>query len=144
MLLTRFDPARDFRELEEKLASAFRAPTNTDVDNLAGFAPLVNTREGEYAYHVEVDLPGVKKEDIHVDIKERILTISGERKTKNEVKKKDYHKIESFYGSFQRSFTLPENVDMENIEANCEDGVLEVVIPKMKKIDKEIKQIKIK
>ncbi len=144
MLLTRFDPARDFRELEEKLASAFRAPTNMDVDNLAGFAPLVNTREGEYAYHVEVDLPGVKKEDIHVDIKERILIISGERKTKNEVKKKDYHKIESFYGSFQRSFTLPENVDMENIEANCEDGVLEVVIPKMKKIDKEIKQIKIK
>jgi HSP20 family protein len=93
---------------------------------------------------VEVDLPGVKKEDIHVDLKGDVLTISGERKTKKEVKEKDYYKMESSYGKFQRSFTLPENTDAENIDANSKDGVLEVIIPKVKKSKKETKKIKIK
>ena len=71
-------------------------------------------------------------------------TISGERKTKKEVKEKDYYKKESSYGKFQRSFTLPDNTDPENIEANSKDGVLEVVIPKMERSKKETKKIKIK
>ena len=145
MLLTKFDPMRDFRDLEDRLTSALRLPDiSGELSNLSGFTPTVNTREGEYAYHVEVDLPGVKKEDIHVDLKDDVLTISGERKTKKEIKEKDYYKMESSYGKFQRSFTLPENTDAENIEANSKDGVLEVVIPKMKRSKKETKKIKIK
>ena len=145
MLLTKFDPMRDFRDLEDRLTSALRLPDiSGELSNLSGFTPTVNTREGEYAYHVEADLPGVKKEDIHVDLKDNVLTISGERRTKKEVKEKDYYKKESSYGKFQRSFTLPENTDAENIEANSKDGVLEVVIPKMKKSSKETKKIKIK
>ena len=146
MLLTKFDPAKDLRELEERLMSAFNMPAQSkgELANISGFTPAVNTREGEFAYHIEVDLPGVNKKDIHVDLKDDVLTISGERKIKNEVKKKDYYKMESSYGKFQRSFTLPENADSENIKANCEDGMLEVVIPKMKKIDKDVKKIEIK
>lgn len=145
MLLTKFDPMREFRDLEERLTSALKMPDlSSDFANVSGFSPSVNTREGEYAYHVEVDLPGVKKEDITVDLKDNVLTIAGERKTKKEVKEKDYYKKESSYGKFQRSFTLPDNTDAENIEANSQDGVLEVVIPKMKKSKKESKQIKIK
>jgi len=142
MLLTKFDPMREFRDLEERLSSALKLP---DISSdFSSFKPSVNTREGEYAYHIEVDLPGVKKDDINVDIKNDILTISGERKTKKEVKEKDYYKMESSYGKFQRSFTLPDNIDTENIEANSKDGVLEVVIPKMEKSKKETKKIKIK
>jgi len=142
MLLTKFDPMREFRDLEERLSSALKLP---DISSdFSSFKPSVNTREGEYAYHIEVDLPGVKKDDINVDIKNDVLTISGERKTKKEVKEKDYYKMESSYGKFQRSFTLPDNVDTENIEANSKDGVLEVVIPKMEKSKKETKKIKIK
>lgn len=145
MLLTKFDPMRDFRDLEERLTSAFRVPDiSKEFSNISGFTPSVNTREGEYAYHVEVDLPGVKKDDIHIDLKDNVLTISGERKTKKEVKEKDYYKKESSYGKFQRSFTLPENTDTENIEANSKDGVLEVVIPKLERSKKESKRIKIK
>lgn len=146
MLLTKFDPAKDLRELEERLMSAFNMPAQSkgELANISGFTPAVNTREGEFAYHIEVDLPGVNKKDIHVDLKDDVLTISGERKIKNEVKKKDYYKMESSYGKFQRSFTLPENADSENIKANCEDGMLEVVIPKMKKIDKDVKKIDVK
>lgn len=142
MLLTKFDPMREFRDLEERLSSALNLPDTSS--EFASFKPSVNTREGEYAYHIEVDLPGVKKDDIDVDIKDDILTISGQRKTKKEVKEKDYYKMESSYGKFQRSFTLPDNIDTENIEANSKDGVLEVVIPKMERSKKETKKIKIK
>lgn len=145
MLLTKFDPLREFRELEDRLSGALRLPElSSELTNVSSFSPSVNTREGEYAYHVEVDLPGVKKEDIHVDLKDNVLTISGERKNKKEIKEKDYYKKESSYGKFQRSFTLPENTDAENIEANSQDGVLEVVIPKIERSKKETKKIKIK
>jgi HSP20 family protein len=142
MLLTKFDPMREFKDLEERLSSALNLPDTSS--EFSSFKPSVNTREGEYAYHIEVDLPGVKKDDICVDIKDDVLTISGQRKTKKEVKEKDYYKMESSYGKFQRSFTLPDNIDAENIEANSKDGVLEVVVPKMEKSKKETKKIKIK
>lgn len=140
MLPARFDPFSDIRELEKRffpsVSSFFRD------DEMSGFKPAVNTREGEYAYHVEVDLPGVKKEDIKVDITGNTLTISGERKTKEEVKEKEYYKCESSYGKFQRSFTLPDNIDQENLTASCEDGVLEVVIPKAKAAERKKIEVK--
>lgn len=140
MLPVRFDPFSDMREWEKRffptVSSFFRD------EEMSGFKPAVNTREGEYAYHVEVDLPGVKKEDIKVDITGNTLTISGERKTKEEVREKDYYKCESSYGKFQRSFTLPESIDSENLTASCRDGVLEVVIPKA--TNPETKKIEVK
>ena len=144
MLITKFDPLREFRNLEDRMMNSLKLSADTDVTNVTGFTPSVNTREGEYAYHVEVDLPGVKKEDINVDLKDDVLTISGERKTKSEINEKDYYKQECSYGKFQRSFTLPEGTDVENIEANSQDGVLEVVIPKLKKVEKETKKIEVK
>ena len=138
MLLTKFDPFKQLKEIEKNLY--------TQVGNNEGvtaFVPTVNTREGEFAYHVDVDLPGVKKEDIKVDLNNGILTISGERKTKEEVKQEDYYKIETYFGKFSRSFTLPDNVDIENIEAKSDNGVLEIVIPKLKD-DVSKKSIEIK
>ncbi len=126
MLLTKFDPFKQIREIEKSL---YNQNKNEGVN---AFVPVVNTREGEFAYHVDVDLPGVKKEDIKVDINKGILTISGERKIKDEVKEEDYYKVETYFGKFSRSFTLPDNADIENIEAANENGVLEVVIPKLK------------
>lgn len=126
MFLTKFDPFKQLRDLEKDF---YTVSKNEGVN---AFVPVVNTREGEFAYHVDVDLPGVKKEDIKVDINKNILTISGERKTKDEIKQEDYYKIETYFGKFSRSFTLPENADVENIEAKSDNGVLEVVIPKLK------------
>lgn len=116
-----------------------------DKDNQTGisnFVPLVNTREGDYAYHIELDLPGVKKEDISIHNDDGVITISGERKFSKETKKEDYYHVESSYGKYQRSFTLPKEVDAESIEANYTDGVLEVVIPKLKRA--EAKKIEVK
>ena len=111
---------------------------------LSSFVPVVNTREGEYAYHVELDLPGIKKEDIDITTEDNVLTISGERKLKDEAKEEDYYRVESVYGKFSRSFTLPEKIDVENIHAESSNGVLEVVIPKLKVEDTKPKKIEIK
>ncbi|MBN2897014.1 MAG: Hsp20/alpha crystallin family protein [Campylobacterales bacterium] len=129
MLVTRFDPFRELRELENRFLRTYSAPEKEGA--IAGFTPSVNIREGEFAYHVDVDLPGVAKEDIKVDVKEGKLTVSGERNFKAEVKEEDYYKVETSFGKFSRSFALPENADVENIDAACDNGVLEVVIPKL-------------
>jgi HSP20 family protein len=141
MLITPYNPFRDIREIENRLFGS-RALSEME-ESVATFTPKVNTREGEFAYHVDVDLPGVKKEDIKVDVKENVLTISGERHSKEETKEKDYYRMESSFGKFSRSFTLPDNADIENIEAASDNGVLEVVIPKL--VSKEaVKSISVK
>lgn len=142
MLITRFDPFRELRDLENRFLANY-SHSDTQEKGISTFAPSVNTREGEFAYHLDVDLPGVKKEDIKVDIKEGRLTISGERNFKEEVKEEDYYKVETSFGKFTRSFDLPENVDVENIEASSENGVLEVVIPKLEKVE-NVKSITVK
>jgi len=137
MALVKFDPFREFRDLENRFLANM---SKKEESSISDFTPRVNTREGEYAYHVDVDLPGVKKENINIDVKDNVLVISGERNFKDEVKEEDYYKVETSFGKFTRSFTLPDSVDVENISASCEEGVLEVVIPKMEdaKVTKKI------
>jgi HSP20 family protein len=149
MLVTRYNPLDEFRDIRRgfdmlhNMINSVEQNRGNEV-SLADFVPSVNTREGEYAYHVEVDLPGIKKEDVDISVDGNVLTISGERKVKNEVKEDDYYKVESKYGKFSRSFTLPEKVDVEDIHAESGDGVLEIVIPKLKEIEVKPKKIQIK
>lgn len=147
MPVARYNPynERDFRkgfEVLNSLISNFES--GREESFLAAFVPKVNTREGEYAYHIELDLPGIKKEDIDITTEDNVLTISGERKIKDEVKEEDYYKVESRYGKFSRSFTLPEEIDVESIHAESADGVLEVIIPKKEDALKKPRKIEIK
>ena len=147
MKLTQFDPFKEFQNMQktfeymnrlmQSIESAAEAPA---VD----FVPAVNTREADDAYYIEVDLPGVKKEDINIDVKDNILTISGERKVEEERKEDDFYRVESVYGKFERSFSLPEDVDADKIEAEAKDGVLTVKIPKAQSVEKAPKKIEIK
>jgi len=149
MLITRYNPYGQMREFKRGfnfLNSMLGEINNEDTSTLKNdFLPTVNTREGEFAYHVEVDLPGIKKEDVDIALEDNALIISGERKVRDEIKEDDYYKIESSFGKFSRSFTLPEDADFENIHAESQNGVIEVVIPKLEtaKIDK-VKKIDIK
>lgn len=138
MYLAKFDPFKQLKEIEKNLYSQVG-----NNEGVTAFVPTVNTRESENGYHVDVDLPGVKKEDIKVDLNKGILTISGERKTKEEINQQDYYKIETYFGKFSRSFTLPDSADIENIEAKSDNGVLEIFIPKLKD-DVSKKSIEIK
>jgi HSP20 family protein len=144
MLVTRFNPYRemnDFRHAFDRMMSFERDGMDRSI---TAFSPAVNTREGDYAYHVEVDLPGVKKEDIDININDGYITLSGERNIKNELKEENYYKVESEYGRFERSFSLPEGVDVENIHAESSDGVLEVVLPKLEVVHEAPVKIEIK
>jgi len=149
MLVTRYNPSNQMREFRRGF-DLLNSMLDTIGENGTSvythdFTPTVNTREGEYAYHVEVDLPGVKKEDINIQVEDGTLVVSGERKEKKEIKEENYYKVESSFGSFSRSFTLPEEADIENIHAESTDGVLEVIVPKLEsaKVDK-VKKVEIK
>ena len=106
------------------------------------FRPKVNSRETEEAYSLEVELPGVQKENVEINLDGKVLSISGERSIKEGIKEEEYQKVESHYGLFSRSFTLPEKVDSENIGAKFENGVLEISIPKLT-VEKASKKIEI-
>ena len=97
------------------------------------FTPKVDVIENETSYEVQVAVPGLNKEDFKIEINDNDLTVSGERKFTNEKKDKNFRSIETSYGSFSRSFTLPDNADGSKISAKYTNGILELVIPKDEK-----------
>ncbi len=148
MLLTKFEPFGELRELRRGfnyLNSVMEGLEEQNIENgLSSFIPTINSRETDDAYFVEVDLPGVKKSDITIDVKDNVLSISGERKVNDRAKEDSYYKVESKYGKFVRNFTLPKDADVDKIEASNKDGVLEVKIPRQKILEKKPKKIEIK
>ncbi len=99
--------------------------------NKSWSVPAVNIREDENEFSLELAVPGMDKKDLKIDINEDVLTISSESKQETDESKNGYRKKEFSYSSFQRSFYIPENVNRDKIEANYQDGVLKVGLPKM-------------
>jgi HSP20 family protein len=99
----------------------------------SSFVPRVDVAETDKSFELQVAVPGLSKEDFKIEFNDGFLTISGERKFTNEKKEKNFHSVETQYGSFVRSFNLPDNVDAEKINATYNNGILEVVIPKDEK-----------
>jgi len=97
------------------------------------WVPVVDIYEDEKAITLKAELPDMHEKDIDVGVEEGHLTIKGERKFENEEKKENFHRIERRYGSFERTFALPDNVDAENISAKYDKGVLKVVAPKVER-----------
>jgi HSP20 family protein len=102
------------------------------------FVPKVDVVENESSFELHIAAPGMNKEDFKVEFNEGALTISGERKLSNEQKEKNFRSIETHYGSFQRTFNLPDNIVADKINAKYNNGILEVTIPKDEK--KVVKQ----
>jgi len=106
------------------------------------WAPLVDIAEDDKAYLIKAEVPEVEKNDIKVTLERSILTISGERKAEKEEKGKRFHRIERSYGSFVRSFTLPDDADAEHVSADFKNGILNVRVQKTEK--SKPKQIDVK
>lgn len=106
------------------------------------FAPSIDISENEKQFLIDAALPGMEKKDIDINLENGRLTISGERKLNNEDNGRQYHRVESHYGSFTRSFQLPDNVNDDSINASYKDGILNITIDKSE--EKMKKQIKIK
>jgi HSP20 family protein len=109
-----------------------------------GAAPAVDIVEGEKAYEVTVELPGMDEKNIEVKVAKGGLTIKGEKKEEKEEKKKDYYLSERRFGSFERYFRLPDGIDADKIEANFKKGVLTVTLPKKPEAQKPEKKINVK
>ena len=114
---------------------------NNEASN--NFVPQVDIAENDKAFEMHLALPGMSKEEFNIDLKEGALVISGERKFQNEEEDKHFKSIETHYGSFKRSFQLPENIMEGDIEATYKDGILAVIIPKDEK-KLAVRTIKIK
>lgn len=106
-------------------------------------APSVDIAETDKSYDVTADLPGVSEKDINVELKDDVLTVSGEKKEESEKKEKDYRLSERRFGSFKRSFRLPSGVDEEKVSAKFKDGVLKVVLPKTAEAQTKSRKIEI-
>ncbi len=146
MAITRWNP---FMELEQLLDRYHRdaAPSGTagrEVMNRADWAPVVDISETPEAFLIKAELPGVNKEDIKVSVEEGVLTIAGERHSEKEEKDKKHHRIERFYGSFSRSFTLPDTVDANAIHAESSNGLLTLTLQKQEKPKPKSLEIQVK
>ena len=133
--LTRWEPIREMEDLQTRLSTLFgRAPmrrTNGHEDiTLADWMPLADITEDEKEYLIKAELPELKREDVKVIVEHGVLTISGERKFEKEEKKKKFHRVERGYGTFVRSFTLPDDADGTKIKAEFKNGLLTVHLPK--------------
>ena len=110
---------------------------------LTNWAPRVDTTEDDKEYLINAELPGVKKEDVKVLIENGVLSISGERKSEKKEKGKKYHRVEQTYGTFMRSFTLPEGSSDEKISAEFRDGILKVRLSKDEKATAKAIEVKV-
>lgn len=135
MELVRYNPMRDIFGLPYRFNRRFGnffSPVRRSERSASAWNwnPKVNVADKDDSLVLNAELPGVEKKDITVELNGRVLTLRGERSSDSESKEEKYHRKERFYGKFERSFTLPEGVDPDAIEANHKDGVLTVSIPK--------------
>ncbi len=135
MELVRFNPTRGLVPFRRRLDNLFGdffgdLLDGPQTDAARGWNPKVDIFEDDDQFVVKAELPGVDKDKIAIDVDGRVLTVKGERSDENEIKEKNYYRRECTYGSFQRSFTLPDETDSEKIKAEYKDGVLKLNIPK--------------
>ena len=105
--------------------------------------PSVDISETPQQYSIRAEIPGMKKEDVKISINKNCLTISGEKKEEKKTGDQKFHRMESYYGSFQRSFVLPEGIKADKVEANFKDGVLSITVPKSEETKEKTVDIKV-
>jgi len=134
MAIIRWDPFRDMVTLRDRMNKLFEdmAASRGEERDLAtsSWAPAVDIYETEGEVVLTAEIPGIEEKDIEIKVEDNTLTLRGERKFEKETKEENYHRIERAYGSFFRSFTLPGYVDQDKIEAEHENGILKVRMPK--------------
>ena len=144
-VLTHWNPLREIHELQHRVFNALgNNPTGEcEAKAVAEWVPVVDIIEDEKEYLVKAELPGVPRENVHVTVEKGRLAIKGERAFEKEENGKKYHRVERSYGTFQRSFNLPENADAEKVEAEFKDGVLLVHLPKQEKAQPREIEVKV-
>lgn len=145
--MTEWNPFRELDEMQNRLSRFFggtsRRSNGREEITVAEWSPLVDITEDDKEYLVKAELPEVKKNDVKVRVEDGVLFISGERNLEKEEKGKRYHRIERAYGSFTRSFTLPEDADPNEVHAEFKDGVLNLRVLKDKNAKPKSIEVKV-
>ena len=145
MTMIKWDPLRELRIMQEQMNRLFERSREENANEPfeeGGWTPPVDIYEDAAEVVVKMELPEVEQEEIAVQIEGNSLVISGERKLERADERQNYHRVERGYGSFRRTFALPEGVDPEQTRASCEGGILKVVLPKLS--NAEPRQITVK
>ena len=143
-MITRFDPFREINALHNAMTRALQTAGPGFGDELTttgSFVPPVDIYEDENSLSLRLEIPGMKQDELDIRLENNTLTVRGERKFEKEEKEENFHRIERRYGSFARSFTLPNTVDTEKVNADYRDGVLAIELTK--RAETKPKQIKI-
>lgn len=145
MNVIRWEPFGAMEDMVNRFPSMFErwARLSGGGEKGTGWSPSVDISETDQEYLIRAALPAVRKEDVNVTVEDGMLTVSGERRQREEQKDEKFHKVESFYGSFSRSFSLPEGTDPSAIRAESKDGVLTIHVPKMKAAARKPTTIKV-
>ncbi len=142
--LTRWEPFREMENFLQSFSPFFARRLRRDDGEEVEWSPTANISETDKEYLIKAELPEVKKEDVKIAVDDGVITLSGERKHEKEHKDENELRIESFYGTFSRSFVLPDDADSKNISAESKDGVLRVHIPKTESKKSKPIQIEVK
>jgi HSP20 family protein len=144
-VLTRWEPIRELASLQDRMNRLFSDSFNpvTSQESLAAgsFVPPVDVYEDEQGIRLKMEVPGIEEQDIDIQMENNLLTVRGERKLESETREENYHRIERRYGSFTRSFTLPNSVNPEDVKAAYAKGVLTISLGK--RAEARPKQIKV-
>ena len=140
MNLVTWSPFRDMATFHNRIYQ-FLDDAFAPSQSLIEWHPVVDIYDNEANVVIQADLPGLRKEDINIDVAGRVLTIKGERVVSNDTKIENYYRRERSHGKFQRSFTLPEDLELDQITAEFKDGVLKVTVPKPQEV--KPKQIRV-
>ena len=145
MVLTRWDPFRELTSLQNRVNTLFqdfnRGQGQDELLSTGNFVPAVDVYEDEHKISLKLEIPGIDQKDVDIRYENNTLTVRGERKFEKEEKEENFHRIERSYGTFARSFTLPNTVDQENIHAEYVNGVLKIDLAK--RAEAKPKQIKV-
>lgn len=142
MSIVKWDPWRELEDAFDRYATSGDARNRALARHREEWVPRVDITETAEQFTIKAEVPGVKKEDVKVDVNNRVLTIRGERKQEKEEEGEKFHRIERYFGTFNRSFTLPENIDKTKIRASFQDGMLTVHLKKA--VDAKPQPIEIK
>ena len=148
MNLIKWDPFRELEDVSSRLNRIFgrtsaRTASDNDMLAVADWMPSVDISETDAAYLIKGEVPGVNKDDVKVTVQDGMLTIQGERKQEMEEKGKKFHRVECNYGSFMRSFRVPDDADESAVKAEFKDGMLNVTLPKSAKAKPKSIEVKV-
>lgn len=143
-VMTRWDPFRELNALQQRMNRLFDEQyggSREESMTTGAFVPPVDVYEDEHSIQLKLEVPGIDEKDLDIKVENNVLTVSGERKLEKEEKQENFHRVERRYGSFVRSFTLPNTVSTDDIQADYQNGVLKIRMAK--RAEAKPKQIKV-